>query len=210
MSAIAVRNLADEVRRALQLHAARNGRGSEAEIHGIAEEAVRPAGTNENRLASRSIRSRVWRCRATAFNMRRCCIMHARREEQFPPDVQIAAITKVHGFSVATRGAAPFDAVGVPVINPWTVKALSEPAQQRGARPDDFAAFSLVNVDCRHGRREFAEFRRRCLRMIRQFPIRYFQNSQGAEPFSALPMEFGSSTLSTRSLRNRGTRRTPS
>jgi predicted nucleic acid-binding protein len=37
------------------------------------------------------------------------------------PDGQIAAIAKVHGFAVATRDVAPFDAVGVPVINPWTV-----------------------------------------------------------------------------------------
>jgi len=32
---------------------------------------------------------------------------------------QIAAIAAVHGFSVATRDAAPFQAAGVPVINPW-------------------------------------------------------------------------------------------
>jgi len=34
-------------------------------------------------------------------------------------DGQIAAIATVHGFSVATRDAAPFTAAGVPVINPW-------------------------------------------------------------------------------------------
>ena len=34
-------------------------------------------------------------------------------------DCQIAAIAAVHGFSVATRDAAPFQAAGVPVINPW-------------------------------------------------------------------------------------------
>ncbi len=34
-------------------------------------------------------------------------------------DGQIAAITTVHGFSVATRDIAPFAAAGVPVINPW-------------------------------------------------------------------------------------------
>ena len=35
------------------------------------------------------------------------------------PDGQIAAIAKAHGFTVATRDAAPFEAVGVPIINPW-------------------------------------------------------------------------------------------
>jgi len=34
-------------------------------------------------------------------------------------DGQIAAIAAAHGFSVATRDAAPFIGVGVPVINPW-------------------------------------------------------------------------------------------
>jgi toxin FitB len=34
-------------------------------------------------------------------------------------DGQIAAIAVAHGFSLATRDAAPFIAAGVPVINPW-------------------------------------------------------------------------------------------
>jgi predicted nucleic acid-binding protein len=34
-------------------------------------------------------------------------------------DGQIAAIATAHGFSVATRDAAPFIAAGVPVIDPW-------------------------------------------------------------------------------------------
>jgi predicted nucleic acid-binding protein len=34
-------------------------------------------------------------------------------------DCQIAAIAATHGFSVATRDTAPFQAAGVPVINPW-------------------------------------------------------------------------------------------
>ena len=38
----------------------------------------------------------------------------------FPtPDGYIAAIAASTGFSVATRDTAPFDAVGVAVINPW-------------------------------------------------------------------------------------------
>jgi toxin FitB len=39
-------------------------------------------------------------------------------------DGQIAAIAAVHGFSVATRDTAPFAATGIPVINPWTVRAV--------------------------------------------------------------------------------------
>ncbi|QTD54268.1 type II toxin-antitoxin system VapC family toxin [Sulfidibacter corallicola] len=34
-------------------------------------------------------------------------------------DGQIAAITKVHGFTVATRDTSPFEAAGIPVIDPW-------------------------------------------------------------------------------------------
>lgn len=34
-------------------------------------------------------------------------------------DGQIAAIATVHGFRVATRDRAPFEAAGVPVIDPW-------------------------------------------------------------------------------------------
>jgi toxin FitB len=37
-------------------------------------------------------------------------------------DGQIAAIAAAHGFTVATRDAAPFIAAGVPVINPWDLK----------------------------------------------------------------------------------------
>ncbi len=34
-------------------------------------------------------------------------------------DGQIAAIATTHGFTVATRDTAPFDACGVPTFNPW-------------------------------------------------------------------------------------------
>lgn len=34
-------------------------------------------------------------------------------------DGQIAAIATLHGFSVATRDVAPFEAAGVPVVNPF-------------------------------------------------------------------------------------------
>ncbi len=38
-------------------------------------------------------------------------------------DGQIAAVAKVHGFSVATRDTAPFIAAGNPVIDPWSAGA---------------------------------------------------------------------------------------
>jgi predicted nucleic acid-binding protein len=34
-------------------------------------------------------------------------------------DGQIAAIAAVHGYTVATRDTGPFEAAGVPVVNPW-------------------------------------------------------------------------------------------
>lgn len=37
-------------------------------------------------------------------------------------DGYIAATAKRHGFMVATRDASPFEAAGLTVINPWTVK----------------------------------------------------------------------------------------
>lgn len=38
----------------------------------------------------------------------------------FPtPDGYIAAIAAAHGFTIATRDASPFQAVGLKVINPW-------------------------------------------------------------------------------------------
>lgn len=36
------------------------------------------------------------------------------------PDGQIGAIASVHNFAVATRDVAPFKALGVPFIDPWT------------------------------------------------------------------------------------------
>lgn len=36
-------------------------------------------------------------------------------------DAQIAAIAKVHKFTVATRDTIPFIAAGIPVINPWAL-----------------------------------------------------------------------------------------
>lgn len=34
-------------------------------------------------------------------------------------DAQIAAVASVHGYSVATRDAAPFEAAGVALLDPW-------------------------------------------------------------------------------------------
>ncbi|WP_306363693.1 type II toxin-antitoxin system VapC family toxin [Nocardia sp. CC227C] len=36
-----------------------------------------------------------------------------------PPDGMIAATAAAAGFTVATRDTSPFEAAGVPVINPW-------------------------------------------------------------------------------------------
>lgn len=34
-------------------------------------------------------------------------------------DGQIAAIAQVHGLAVATRDTSPFEAAGIPIIDPW-------------------------------------------------------------------------------------------
>lgn len=36
-------------------------------------------------------------------------------------DAFIAAIAAHHGFTVATRDVSPFEAAGIPVINPWSL-----------------------------------------------------------------------------------------
>jgi toxin FitB len=42
----------------------------------------------------------------------------------FPtPDGYIAAIASANGFAVATRDTSPFEAAGIPVINPWATTA---------------------------------------------------------------------------------------
>lgn len=47
-------------------------------------------------------------------------VMAKARGRGFPtPDGYIAAIAASRGFIVASRDSAPYDAVGVPVINPW-------------------------------------------------------------------------------------------
>lgn len=43
MASITVRNLPDEIHRALRVRAVRNGRSTEAEIRAILEDAVRPS-----------------------------------------------------------------------------------------------------------------------------------------------------------------------
>jgi toxin FitB len=35
------------------------------------------------------------------------------------PDGYIAATAAVHGFAIATLDAGPFEAAGLPVVNPW-------------------------------------------------------------------------------------------
>jgi predicted nucleic acid-binding protein len=43
-----------------------------------------------------------------------------RRGRGFPtPDGYIAAMAAAHGFALATRDTAPFEAAGLKVINPW-------------------------------------------------------------------------------------------
>jgi len=61
-------------------------------------------------------------------------VMRARRRGKpiTVADAQIAAIAASRNFSVATRDEAPFQAAGVPVINPWTA-ALD--TQTAGSRP---------------------------------------------------------------------------
>jgi predicted nucleic acid-binding protein len=58
----------------------------------------------------------------------RCCAQLAMKTRLagngFPmPGGYIAAIASAKGFMVATRDASPFEATGVPTINPWNPQA---------------------------------------------------------------------------------------
>lgn len=55
MSVVTVRNLPEEVHRALKLRAVQHGRSTEAEIRKILEEAVRSEEASQNRLRTRSL-----------------------------------------------------------------------------------------------------------------------------------------------------------
>jgi predicted nucleic acid-binding protein len=47
-------------------------------------------------------------------------VIAKRNGRGFPtPDGYIAAITAAHGFAVASRDTAPFEAAGLKVVNPW-------------------------------------------------------------------------------------------
>lgn len=50
-------------------------------------------------------------------------------------DAQIAAIAASRGFSVATRDVAPFQAAGVPTINPWTGTPEIQLGGRRHSKP---------------------------------------------------------------------------
>jgi len=51
-------------------------------------------------------------------------------------DGYIAATAAAHGFTVATRDTGPFEAAGLPVINPWTARIdltrKNRPTPRRG------------------------------------------------------------------------------
>lgn len=59
-------------------------------------------------------------------------VTHARRRGHpiAVSDAQIAATAAFHRFSVATRDAAPFQAAGVPVIDPWAATAGAEASRR--------------------------------------------------------------------------------
>ena len=86
-----------------------------------------PEGRRKNALAStldgllELFGSRVLPFDAEAARCYAQLAMQARAAGKgFPtPDGYIAAIAVAHGFAVATRDTSPFEAAGVPVINPW-------------------------------------------------------------------------------------------
>ena len=50
-------------------------------------------------------------------------------------DAQIASIAASRQFSLATRDVAPFQAAGVPTINPWTAQPEPESRGRRRTKP---------------------------------------------------------------------------
>lgn len=74
-------------------------------------------------LLSRLFASRILPFDQSAAMVYAPLIAHARKigETISVADGQIAAIAAHHGFAVATRDAAPFEAAGSTIINPWII-----------------------------------------------------------------------------------------
>jgi predicted nucleic acid-binding protein len=120
MAMLTVRNLSDDVHRALRLRAAQHGRSTEAE-------GLLPVGKRKNRLTQAldglielfgdrilpfdTDAARRYATLATAARKAGC---------GFPtPGGYIAAIAVSRGLIVASRDTAPYQAAGVAIIDPW-------------------------------------------------------------------------------------------
>ena len=129
MAMLTVCNLPDDVHRALRMQAAQHGRSTEAEVREILASAVKP----ETRVRlGEALVALSWKIGLTNEDFEvfgqvsdktpaALAVMAKTSGRGFPtPDGYIAAIAASRGFIVASRDTAPFEAAGIPIINPWS------------------------------------------------------------------------------------------
>ena len=116
MVTLTVRNLPDEVHRALRLRAAEHGRSAEGEVRAILAEAVKAPGPQPVGDALAALGREVVLSDADLA-------LTARQAGRglSTADGYIAAIAARWGCTVASRNVSPYRAVGLTVIDPWTV-----------------------------------------------------------------------------------------
>lgn len=107
MAMLTVRNLPDDVHRALRVRAAEHGRSTEAEVREILAAAVKP----ETRVRLGDAIAEL----AQTAGLRNEDVEALERTEDTIP----AEPLKSRRFIVASRDTAPYEAAGVAVVNPW-------------------------------------------------------------------------------------------
>ncbi|MFS2003414.1 FitA-like ribbon-helix-helix domain-containing protein [Duganella sp. CT11-25] len=126
MAMLTVRNLPDDVHRALRVRAAQHGRSTEAEVREILAAAVKPESRIRLGDALAALGHKIGLTNDDVELLVQVRDETAAEplkfERGFPrPDGYIAAIAASRGFIVASRDTAPFEAAGLTVINPWSV-----------------------------------------------------------------------------------------
>lgn len=133
MAVLTVRNVPDEVHRALRQRAASRGRSTEAEVRAILEEAVRPEtpaaygqrprrnraqggphrpGARRHRPIARPAPSQADEGRVTLLDT-----------DVVSEVLKVDPNAEVRPWLSASRAVAPFRAVGLTVIHPWQASA---------------------------------------------------------------------------------------
>ena len=128
MRSITVRNIPEEVHRAIRVRAAMHGHSTAAEVRGILEQAARPEGKRRTIYLDRqehevlpAFSGRILPFDLDASRAYSDLMTGARKAGKAigKADGYIAASSLARGFAVTTRDTSPLEAAGLTVINPW-------------------------------------------------------------------------------------------